>query len=193
MDDPYFQLQQLAAARQSTRTYSDKPVAQEDIDKIIAIAQTSPYASRKKNWKIHTITSDETKKQLVEAVKDQVQTYSKKMRDDYRAGFLEYAQNFDFFRSAPVLLIPDFRVVKPVSMMLDATVPEIEQWERDTYVKSISSVITMILLAAQSLDLGACYMTGPLIAESKIKQILNIKPNNSIGAIIPIGYGDNKS
>jgi hypothetical protein len=31
-------------------------------------------------------------------------------------------------------------------------------------------------------------MTGPLIAENEISQIINLKKGRNIGAVIPIGY-----
>jgi nitroreductase len=65
---------------------------------------------------------------------------------------------------------------------------EISEWERDSYVKSISCVAMMILLVCESLGLGACYMTGPLIAENEISQIIKLKKGRNIGAIIPIGF-----
>jgi nitroreductase len=65
---------------------------------------------------------------------------------------------------------------------------DILQWERDNYTKSISCVAMMVLLAAESLGLGACYMTGPLIAQNQIMEIAKTKPGREIGALIPIGY-----
>jgi nitroreductase len=72
--------------------------------------------------------------------------------------------------------------------MVEDSDEQILQWERDTYVKSISCVAMLILLAAESLGLGGCYMTGPLLAEKHIKATLHIKQGRDIGAIIPVGY-----
>jgi nitroreductase len=46
----------------------------------------------------------------------------------------------------------------------------------------------LILLAAESLGLGACYMTGSLVAEAALAGLLAVKPGRSIGAVIPVGY-----
>jgi nitroreductase len=72
--------------------------------------------------------------------------------------------------------------------MVQKPTKELMVWERDTAVKSISCVCMLILLAAESLGLGACYMTGPLIAEHIIKNHIKIKPGRSVAAIIPVGY-----
>jgi nitroreductase len=66
--------------------------------------------------------------------------------------------------------------------------PELLQWERDNYVKSIACVAMLILLAAESLGLAACHMTGGLIAEDALGPLAKIRKGRSIGALIPIGY-----
>ena len=50
----------------------------------------------------------------------------------------------------------------------------------------------LVLLAAESLGLGSCYMTGPLIAEKQIKEFLGIQENKVIGALLPIGFPKNE-
>ena len=65
-------------------------------------------------------------------------------------------------------------------------------WEKDNFVKSISCVAMLVLLAAESLGLGSCYMTGPLIAEKQIKEFLGIQENKVIGALLPIGFPKNE-
>jgi len=46
----------------------------------------------------------------------------------------------------------------------------------------------LLLLAAQSIGLNACYLTGPIIAQNEILKLINAKQGKEIGAIIPIGY-----
>lgn len=187
-NEKYQLLKTIAQSRESTRTFSEKQVADEEIEKIIDIAQTSPYASGKKNWEIIVIKEKEQIKAVSEVVKSWIEAYSKEVREDFRESFLNYSKNFSSFENAPVILIPVFRNSRSISLMTASDDPEIIEWERDAWVKSISCVSMLILLAAESLDLGACYMTGPLIAENKIKEIIPIKPGRSIGAIITIGH-----
>lgn len=187
-NEKYQLLKAIAQSRESTRTFSEKQVADEELEKIIDIAQTSPYASGKKNWEIIVIKEKEQIRAISEAVRSWIEIYSKEVREDFRESFLNYSKNFSSFENAPVILIPVFRHSRSVSLMTASANPEIIEWERDAWVKSISCVSMLILLAAESLDLGACYMTGPLIAENKIKEIIAIKPGRSIGAIITIGH-----
>jgi len=184
----YETLKEIASSRKSTRSYSDRAVSDEDIRKILAIAETSPFASGKKRWDVLVIKDRETIKNIADATRMWIKEQAENVREDFREGFLQYTKNFTFFEQAPVLFIPVFRPSKSISVMLNERDEKIVEWERDAYTKSISSVVTHILLAAESLDIKTCYMTGPVIAEKKIMLFLNIKPGRSIGAIIPAGY-----
>lgn len=184
----YAVLKEIAEARKSTRSYSDRPVADEDIEKILVVAKTSPFASGRKRWDVLVVQDKKSIHDIAEATRSWIQAESGRIRDDLRDGFLQYTKNFTFFEQAPVLFIPVFRLSKSVSFMMEDSENKIAEWERDAYTKSISAVATLILLAAESLALQTCYMTGPLIAEERIIPLLKIKNGWSIGAIIPAGY-----
>jgi nitroreductase len=111
-----------------------------------------------------------------------------KVREDLREGFSQYAAHFTEFGTAPALIIPTFRISPGLSVMLNDPKENFVRWERDNYVKSISCVAMLVLLAVESLGLVGCYMTGPLLAEKEIGDMINIKKGRNIGAMIPIGY-----
>jgi nitroreductase len=71
--------------------------------------------------------------------------------------------------------------------MLQDPDESISLWERDNFTKSISCVALLIILAAESLGLASCYITGALIAEEELGRIFNIKTGRNIGAVIPVG------
>jgi nitroreductase len=181
-------LKAICEMRRSVRNYLDIPVEEDLIERIKKIALTSPYTSGKKNWKILVVNDKESIHGIGRIVKNHSDEILKKVREDFRDGFVEYAENFTFFETAPVLFILTYRVPYALTPMLNEVNDFISEWERDNYVKSISCVAMLILLAAQSLDLGSCYMTGPLIAEKQIMEFLGINKGKNIGAIIPVGY-----
>lgn len=203
----YDNLKEICKNRKSRRTFNDVPVSDDLIEKILYIAKTSPYASGKHNWDITIINDKDVLKNIANVVRDKISLLTNYIDDEYVDGFKQYSSNFEFFENAPAVIFLDFRIQKSVSLMfkenhnenINETIinisdftsnlkNEISIWERDNLVKSISCVAMMILLACESLGLGACYMTGPLIAEKEISQIINLKKGRNIGAIIPIGY-----
>jgi nitroreductase len=186
--DRYKALHDLCGSRKSVRRFSNRRVSPEDIGRIRDIALTSPYASGKKYWDVLFIDDADTIGQVASAVRAGVETMSSGIKEDFKDGFRTYAKSFTFFENAPLIAIPVFRAPAVVSFMLNDGGADIAEWERDNHVKSISCVCMLILLAAESIGLGACYMTGPLIAASGIAETVNVRNGFEIGAVIPIGY-----
>jgi nitroreductase len=187
-DSLYESLKTLAERRKSIREFSARDVSDSDIQKILGIAQTSPYASSRKNWGIEVIRDRECISRAAEAVDAKCVLLRSQLRGEYSEMFASYAANFSIFRNAPVVLVPYFRISPTVSSMLQSENDSVLTWERDTFIKSISCVTMMILLAAESLQLGACCITGALIAEDELLDIFNIKNGRHIGALVPLGY-----
>ncbi|MCP4150549.1 MAG: nitroreductase family protein [bacterium] len=184
----YESLKFICERRKSCRDFQDKPVSKDIIKKILHLADMAPFASEKKNWRVQTIRD----KSLIEKIADAVDIAANKIKDnikeDYKFGYSKYAESFLTFRSAPILFIPTFRVEKSLSSMLNNDIPFIDAWEKDNYTKSISCVSILIIMAAESLGLASSFMTGPLIAEKTIMNLIDIRPGRHIGSIIPIGY-----
>ncbi|MCP4137382.1 MAG: nitroreductase family protein [bacterium] len=189
--EQYEALDILTTNRKSSRIFSGEPVPEDSIEKIKTIAYRSPYASGKKNWEIKVVDNKTIIGDIAAAVKKKTGELALRMRDDFRDGFEQYGKNFSAFESAPLLMVPVFRIQPSMSLMLPEREPAIEEYERDNFVKSISCAAMLILLAAESLGLGSCYMTGPLVAEEEIGRILKIKKKQRVGAVIPIGFVNN--
>ena len=188
MASSYEDLKTICERRRSVRKFALRNVSTEDIEKIKTIAHTSPYASNRKNWELMVVTDKLQIQNIVNLIRKRINELKMKVRKDLREGFSQYAAHFTEFGTAPVLIIPTFRISRALSAMLPDPEENIILWERDNYVKSISCVAMLVLLAAESLGLVGCYMTGPLLAEKEIGEMINIKKGRNIGAIIPIGY-----
>lgn len=188
MDELYNSLKIICGNRKSIRSFEDKPVPRSAIEKILEIGRTSPYVSGRQNWDIVVVTDRTRIQKACDTVSQICEDLQKKIKEEYFDYFRDYSKHFTFFNQAPVVFIPCFHFSPTLSFMMKEPNEQIRDWERDGFVKSISCVAMLILLAAQSLGLGGCYMTGPLIAEEKIAKVLGIRKGRIIGAVIPIGY-----
>lgn len=189
MRNSYETFHALCQSRRSHRKFSSKPVPDEMISKILETAATSPFASGRKNWKIMVIRDRDVCRDMVETIRQQTERMATDMEPEMALMFKRYVSNFTQFADVSALLLPIFRVAPVMrSLLRDRLTPSLQSWERDNSVKSISCVTMLILLAAESLGLGACYMTGPLIAGEELAQIIGLPVGQEIGAIIPIGY-----
>jgi nitroreductase len=178
----------LCEGRHSVREFSSRPVSQENIRRILAVAATAPYASGKKNWDILVITDPALRQRMVEAVRESAARIGAGVREEFRTEYARYAENFSAFESAPLILVPTCRVAPSLSLMYEQADAGMRQWERDNSMKSIACVSMLTLLAAQAVGLSGCFMTGPLLAESTLAAIVGTKPGRTLAAIIPIGY-----
>ncbi|MET0064699.1 MAG: nitroreductase family protein [Candidatus Thiodiazotropha endolucinida] len=184
----YEVLEAICMARRARRDFSPKPIDAEMIEKILRVAKTSPYASGRKNWEIQVVTDSGSIAKMAEMVEAKVNDLRARIRADFAEEFLTYAENFMSFARAPALFVPTFRVGRTLSPIVEGADQVLLEWERDNYVKSIACVGMLILLAAESLGLAACYMTGPLLAETELTRLLKVKRGRSIAAVIPVGY-----
>lgn len=181
-------LRSVCESRKSTRVFSEESICISLIDKVIAIAYTSPYASGRKNWEITAVTDRAMINDMAHVVDKKIKDIAATLRPDMQADFTAYAASFSAFRSAPAIFALSFRVTQSLSLMMSDPNPDVIHWERDNCVKSISCVAMLVLLAAESLGLGSCYMTGPLIADKELAELIRIKKGRSLGALIPVGY-----
>jgi nitroreductase len=181
-------LKSICQRRKSIRSFDEQPLSDAQIASIRDIASTAPYASGKKNWELLVVTGRGLIRELAGIVQARSNRLSEQVREDFRGMFLEYAEHFTAFESAPALFIPVYKVQSSLSLMLEGADDEVVRWERDNYVKSISGVTMLVLLAAESLGLGACCMTGPLLAEKEIARRIGVKRGFEVGAVIPVGY-----
>jgi len=188
MSSQYEMFFTLCTQRKSCRRFAPDSVSEQDIERILNAGKTSPFASGRRNWEIVVVRDKTLIDSLTDMVTTRVHQLSEQMEDFAGQQFRQYGRNFSLFSGAPVLFLPTFRVAPTLKALLrDQLTPELELWERDNAVKSISCVSMLILLAAQSLGLGACYMTGPLVAADEMARALGLPPERQVGAIIPVG------
>lgn len=188
--DAYESFFSLCERRRSYRQFNPKDsLTETEVQQILDLAAHSPFASGRKNWKIAVVTQKDVIENLAQAVRQEAEALSEKMEEESSRFFLNYAKSFTFFKDAPALFIPYCRESATMkSLLRENASPEILQWERDNLTKSLSCVTMLILLAAETLDLGACYMTGPLLAGKTLNAVLKLPENVHLGAIVPVGH-----
>ena len=189
MEDLYTPLLSLAEQRRSCRRFDTlRPVSDEEVERILAVARRAPFASGRSGWKVAVVRDPETIAALAAQVRQSAEALAARMEGDAVPFWRRYAESFTFFESAPLLLIPYCRETSTMkSILREQATDDILAWEHDNLTKSLSCVAMMILLAAESLGLGACYMTGPLLADKALRETLGLREYFLPGAVIPVG------
>jgi len=178
--------------RRSVRRYKDESVSQEDITTMLECAALAPSPTNRQPWKFIVVRDRELMRRMVAAVEEECDA----SLSDERLGSLgtkidKYRKFFNFFDRAPVVIASLYRP----SQFLNAKAAaargsgEYEAAVEDGFCvpMSVGAAIQNLLLAAHSLGYGACWMTGPLIARSKLKGLLGVQEPWELGAIIPLG------
>lgn len=174
--------------RRSIRSFLSAPIPTKTIQTIIAAGLVAPSGSNVKNWDCIVVTSPALKEAMHAAVEARIAELTSNMKSPtMQRMFSSYAKYFTFFSKAPVVLCMVLHEYDSLSARI------LEKYETDTLYRNSASMqngaaaIQNMLLAADALGYGACWMTGPLIARAKLEALLGIASPSQLAAIIPVG------
>lgn len=158
-------------SRRSVRQYRPDPVDRAAILKILDAANWAPSGQRMQQWEFIVVTGDK-KQQLGASYGVIGEAYTQGWDQTSRDAFIEYARTYG---GAPVVIV----------VLTEASdIPGI----RKMHLESASAAMENLVLAARALNLGTCWMTGPLQDEPSIRKTLDIPDNKEIVAITPLGH-----
>ena len=187
------ELMEAIKTRRAVREYKDTPVPIEDIRFMVEAATWAPSGFNKQPWRFILIENPGLKARMVEEVEkklfDEVCTWpgAKGMEKRLRA----MLRGFTVFRGAPVAIaVLTCEYSAPLDeILLKQGVPVEERFKRRVApgIQSVAAAIQNLLLAAASLGYGTCWGTGCLIAREGLERVLEVDPEWSLVAIVPVG------
>lgn len=154
------EVQECIRTRRSIRKYKDQPVEWGKIVQILDAGKFAPSAGNIQNWKFVVVREDDVRKKLAKAAFDQ-----------------------DWMEEAPVHIVVLGEPEK-AERFYGA------RGERLYTIQGCAAVVENMLLVANDIGLGACWVGA--FDEAKVKRVLNIIETVSPQAIITIGYADEK-
>ncbi|MCK4903648.1 MAG: nitroreductase family protein [Candidatus Marinimicrobia bacterium] len=153
---------ELIKIRQSVRSYSDKAVEKEKIEKCLEAARLAPSASNSQPWKYIVVNDEGLKNKVAEATFDKVVKFNK------------------FAVQAPIIIV----IVIEKPKIITQIGGEIKRREFPLIDIGISA--EHFCLQAVELGLGTC-MIG-WFDQKRIKDLLNIPKKKTLGLLITLGY-----
>lgn len=185
----YDELLGLLQTRRSVRRFRDEPLRAGTLERLVEAARWAPSASNQQSWRLMAIEDAALRHRLGEAVLEATGRLVTCARAEQRAAVERYAAHFCHFTSAPLVLAPVYR--EPPSLLERACGPLPElldpaQPGRDA-LASAAAALEHVLLAAHALGLGACWMTGPLVAEARLRAHLGVPEGWRLLALVPVG------
>ncbi len=162
------ELERLLATQRAVRKFTDRPVDDSVIARILSAATRAPSARNVQPWRFVVVRDPETKRRLGE-IFDQLGTQL------YGSGAPERTP----WKDVPVLIaICSERVFgegEAAAAALGA---------------SIYPAVQNLLLAAHSLGLGSVLTTRWKSREAEIRPLLGLPDSMSVHAIVPLGWPD---
>lgn len=155
---------ELMLARRSVRSYTNKPVEEWKVEKLIEAVRYAPSASNSQPWKLIVVDDPEMRDQVARA------TYSTLI-------------SFNRFASqAPLLAVLTIERPKIITQ-IGATLKD-----REFPLIDIGIAASHFCLQATALGLGTCMLGW--FDEQALRKILHIPKKIRIGLVLTVGYSD---
>ena len=182
----YALLLELIQSRRSVRRFSDRGVSREDIGRLLEAARWAPSNHNRQPWRFLVIEDHQQINHLAEIVRQGLSEKLKSLPEaaaKYAGEFTHYAT---FFSNAPVLLVVLHKRPVSVSAPLLAGLrnPDLVSGEP----LSVAMAMQNLLLAAQSLGLGTCVLTGPLLAQDALAGGLDLPAGHDLTCLVALGH-----
>jgi nitroreductase len=178
------------SARRSVRRFREDAPPREVLARLVEAAVTAPSASNKQPWRFLVVTDRARITLLAEAVRAAVERIASHVPAE---AFRSYGDYFTRFEAAPALIVPLHRTLTILSNLADdaldpADRARIERMEQQSGLIGTSLALQNLLLMAHALGLGASGMTGPLVADDRLRALLDVPPSWNITALVPVGW-----
>jgi nitroreductase len=185
----YEALLELAKTRRSIRAFSDRPVSQDVVDKVIEVARWAPSGANSQPWEFIVIREQATKDQMaVWARKHQELVHEAELTrpEELRWASAARTPSDPVFKNTPVLIlvVGDPRVSKSFPLLT-----YIER-EEQNFVSALASAFLLMTLAATSLGLGSHWasLVGAAYPSAMIADLLGIPEGYHIYDMLGLGY-----
>lgn len=188
-------LDELLESRRSVRRFKPDLLPRDTIERLLEAAILAPSASNKQPWRWLVVSNRERIEQLATAVRNATKEVQSAIPASSQPAFAAYGEYFTRFEHAPCVLVPICRGHAVLSQLVDDRLSDplraaVLHMERHSAVVSTSLGLMNLLLKATELGLGASAMTGPLIAEAALKQLLGVPDSWSIVTLVALGQPD---
>jgi coenzyme F420-0:L-glutamate ligase / coenzyme F420-1:gamma-L-glutamate ligase len=183
--DSYAALLALMRERRSVRRFKAEALPEGTLERLMEAVRWAPSASNRQPFRLIAVEKPDVRARMAELVRAAVHAKLALLAEEDRLSAEAYAEDFVRFESAPLVLVAYFRASNALAERFG--MPP----ERDLgAISSVSAAIMNLLLAAHALGLGACWMTGPLLAAAELESYLGIPSGWRLSAVIPVGVPD---
>jgi nitroreductase len=184
----YEALLETLRSRRSVRRFRDAPVPDGLLEQVLEAARWAPSAGNRQAFRFLVLRSRRLRDRLLGAVRDATTRLRAEARPGLEVELGAYLDGFGRFAAAPVVIAPIYRSAAPDLLRADQE-GALPRAVADG-LAGVSAAILSLLLAAHALGLGACWMTGPLVAAPALEALLEVPRGWALAALVPLGFPD---
>jgi len=185
------EFKELVMERRTIRSFSPEPIADGEIEEIMATAVYACNSGNQQLWRFIIIQNETLKNELDRVICEKAAQLVDEAEQRNLQNPPQYAPH-RFYLEAPaivgVITTGKYRT-KPDQLMLDIGIDpkEVDDLRCRGDMQTVGAVTQLILLAAWEKGLGGCWMTGPLYARKELEEVLKLADGESLAALIPLG------
>lgn len=176
----YDQLLDVLMHRRAVRGYTDQPVEEEKIQKLVEAGRWAPSGANSQPWEFVVVTDPATTR----AIGDIYVDYYDRSYADEDPGFP--VDNKRWMQEVPVYIVPigDRRIPEKAYPQVEGE----EQLNEEIFQHSIANAIYSIWLAATTMGLSTTSASCFTHHKEQLRKLLDIPDVYDIPATLPIGY-----
>lgn len=186
------QLKEAIEKRASVRQFTDGDVREEDLREMVRLAHLAPSINNSQPWRFIAVKNHDLLSEMAAAVHRKV---SEILPDSDEEPAKKAKQQVDwfstFFGNAPATIAI---LTRPYEAVVDCVLPKVELSHEDMNamrghpdIESVGAAVENLLLAAEDLGYGTCWLSGPLIAREEIERILDVDEPWKLAALVAVG------
>ena len=177
----------LIKNRKSIRRYKTKPLSKQIIKKIIEAGIWGPsvpsFLMQSQPWKFIVVKNKEIKDEIVRILDNK----AKKSKAGVNI-MLSSAKNIINNASIIIAIYNTKKLEKLMKEKFKAIYSRFSFLIKKAELSAISAAIQNMILVAESLGVGSCWLDTPLFCKREINKLLKVKDGEELVAILTLGY-----
>lgn len=182
----------LVEHRVSIRQFLPEPVNPDDVREMVRLAGLAPSPNNTQPWQFIAVSRRALLGDMAAAVHRRLEGLLPEPADDEARRAGRRVDRFStFFAEAPlvvaVVLQPYTSVIQSALAGSGVTAARVNAMRGYPDVQSVGAAVEHLLLAADEMGYGGCWLTGPLVARPALQRLLGVKAPARLAALVAIG------
>lgn len=186
------QLKEAIERRASVRQFTKGEVRDEDLREMARLAHLAPSVNNSQPWRFIAIKNHGLLTTMAAAVHEKIREVLPDSDDESAKRAKQQVDWFStFFGDAPAAIAV---LSRPYEAVVDCVLPgtnlsheQMNVMRGCPDIESIGAAVEHILLAAEDMGYGACWLSGPLIAREKLDELLEVNAPWRLAALVAVG------